>query len=240
MAMTEEGRLAEDGTISVLIVDDQEIIREAFGALIAQDPSITLVGALGDGVEAVEMTPRLKPDVVVMDFKMPRLNGVAAAKQIRAESPGIGIILLSAYDEPEQVQEFFRDDPEGKAYLLKHTLGTVDDLVRTIHDVAAGRTVLDPLVVDMLTSIAGAVEDSPLNDLTKRELEVLSLMAGASSNATIASALCIRRRTVEHHINGIYVKLGIGPESGQHARIHAVLAYLKAAGPSSPLPPVDR
>jgi len=232
--------MADNGTISVLIVDDQEIIREAFGALIARDPSITLVGALADGDEAVEMAPALKPDVVMMDVKMPRLDGVAAAKQIRAQSPHIGIILLSAFGEPEQVQEFFRDDPEGKAYLLKHTLGTPDDLVRTIHDVAAGRTVLDPLVVEMLRSIAGALEDSPLNDLTKREIEVLSLMAGASSNATIASALCIRRRTVEHHINNIYAKLGIGPENGQHARIHSVLAYLNAAGPSSPPPPVDR
>lgn len=232
--------MAEDRKISVLIVDDQEIIREAFGALLMQDPSITLVGSLGDGAEAVEMAPILKPDVIVMDVKMPRLDGVSAAKQIREQCPEIGIILLSAFDEPEQVQEFFIGDPGGKAYLLKHTLGSIDDLVRTIHDVAVGRTVLDPLVVEKLTSKAGAMGDTVLGDLTKRELEVLSLMAGANTNAAIANSLLIQPRTVEHHINSIYAKLGTGPEGDQHARIHAILAYLEAAGPSSASPSAYR
>ena len=233
MARTEEGRMAEDRKISVLIVDDQEIIREAFGALLVKDPSIKLVGTLGDGVEAGEMAPILKPDVIVMDVKMPRLDGISAAKQIREQFPEIGIILLSAFDEPEQVQRFFREDPEGKAYLLKHTLGSVDDLVRTLHDVAVGRTVLDPLVVEKLTSRVGAMEDTVLKDLTKRELEVLSLMASANTNAAIASTLYIQPRTVEHHINSIYAKLGTGPEGDQHARIRSILAYLNVAGPSS-------
>jgi DNA-binding NarL/FixJ family response regulator len=232
--------MADKDKMSVLIVDDQEIVREAFGALIAQDPTIALVGSLRDGVEAVEMAPRLNPDVILMDVKMPRLDGVAAAKQIRAKNPQIGIILLSAFDDPEQVQEFFRDEPEGKAYLLKHTLGSVNDLVRTIRDVYVGRTVLDPRVVEMLISRAGGMEETPLKDLSKRELEVLALMAGARTNAVIASTLYIQRRTVEHHINSIYAKLGTGPDSDQHARIHSVLAYLRAAGPSSTLPLVDR
>jgi DNA-binding NarL/FixJ family response regulator len=92
----------------------------------------------------------------------------------------------------------------------------------------------------MLTSRAGGMEETPLKDLTKRELEVLALMAGASTNAAIASTLYIQPRTVEHHINSIYAKLGTGPDGDQHAQIHSVLAYLRVAGPSSALPSVDR
>ena len=218
--------------IQVMIVDDQEVIREAFGMLLSNDPTVDLVGALGDGESAIKMVPVLKPDVVIMDVKMPGLNGIAAAQRIREESPEVGIILLSAYDDSEYIREFLKDDPRGKSYLLKHTLGTMDELIRTIHDVAAGRTVLDPIMVEKLTSQKGISENSPLKSLTRRELEVLALMAKACTNSTIASILYIQPRTVEHHINSIFSKLGIAPENGQHARVQAVLAYLKATGQS--------
>ena len=218
------------GQIKVLIVDDQEVIREAFGMLLSSDETVDLVGVLGDGDSAIQMVPVLKPDVVIMDVKMPGLNGIAAAQQIRQASPDVGIIMLSAYDDSEYIREFLKDDPRGKAYLLKHTLGTMDELIRTIHDVDSGRTVLDPIMVEKLTSQKGISENSPLKDLTRRELEVLSLMAKACTNGTIASILYIQPRTVEHHINSIFSKLSIAPENGQHARVQAVLAYLKATG----------
>ncbi len=222
----------ERSRIKVMIVDDQEVIREAFGMLLSAEPSVDLVGALADGESAIQMVPVLKPDVVIMDVKMPGLNGISAAQRIRELYPEVGIILLSAYDDSEYIREFLKDDPRGKSYLLKHTLGTMDELIRTIHDVAAGRTVLDPIMVEKLTSQKGISENSPLKDLTKRELEVLALMAKACTNSTIASILYIQPRTVEHHINSIFSKLGIAPESGQHARVQAVLAYLKATGQS--------
>ena len=222
----------ETSNIKVLIVDDQEVIREAFGMLLDSDESVDLVGVLGDGDSAVQMISVLKPDVVIMDVKMPGLNGIAAAQQIRESHPDVGIILLSAYDDSEYIREFLKDDPRGKSYLLKHTLGTMDELIRTIHDVASGRTVLDPIMVEKLTQQKGISENSPLKDLTRRELEVLSLMAKACTNSTIASILYIQPRTVEHHINSIFSKLGIAPENGQHARVQAVLAYLKATGQS--------
>jgi DNA-binding NarL/FixJ family response regulator len=216
--------------IKVMIVDDQEVIREAFGMLLSSDTTVDLVGVLSDGDSAVQMIPVLNPKVVIMDVKMPGLNGIAAAQQIREIYPYVGIILLSAYDDSEYIREFLRDDPRGKSYLLKHTLGTMDELIRTIHDVASGRTVLDPIMVEKLTSQKGISENSPLKDLTRRELEVLSLMAKACTNSTIASILYIQPRTVEHHINSIFSKLSIAPENGQHARVQAVLAYLKATG----------
>ena len=218
--------------IDVVIVDDQEVIREAFGMLLASDPTVDLLGALSDGESAVKMVPVLKPDVVIMDVKMPGLNGVAAAQKIREGNPEVGIILLSSYDDSEHIREFLKDDPGGKSYLLKHTLGSMDELIRTIHDVAAGRTVLDPIMVEKLTTEKGLADNSPLKSLTRRELEVLSLMAKACTNSTIASILYIQPRTVEHHINSIFSKLGIASENGQHARVQAVLAYLRATGQS--------
>ena len=213
-----------------MIVDDQEVIREAFGMLLDSDSTVDLVGAFSGGEAAIQMIPALNPDVVVMDVKMPGLNGIAAAQRIREAHPEVGIILLSAYDDSEYIREFLKDDPRGKSYLLKHTLGTMDELIRTIHDVSAGRTVLDPIMVEKLTSQKGISENSPLKDLTRRELEVLSLMSKACTNSTIASIPYIQPRTVEHHINSIFSKLGISPENGQHARVQAVLGYLKATG----------
>jgi DNA-binding NarL/FixJ family response regulator len=176
------------------------------------------------------MVPVLKPDVVIMDVKMPGINGISAAQSIREVYPEVGVILLSAYDDSEYIREFLKDDPRGKSYLLKHTLGRMDELVRTIHDVAAGRTVLDPIMVEKLTSQKGISDNSPLRSLTRREIEVMALMAKACTNGTIASILFIQPRTVEHHINSIFSKLSIAPENGQHARVQAVLAYLKATG----------
>ena len=221
---------SEHASIKVMIVDDQEVIREAFGMLLSSDPTVDLVGALTDGESAIRMVPVLNPDVVIMDVKMPGLNGIVAAQRIRESHPEVGIILLSAYDDPEYIREFLKEDPRGKSYLLKHTLGTMEELSRTIHDVAAGRTVLDPIMVEKLTSQKGIAENSPLRTLTRRELEVLSLMAKACTNSTIASILYIQPRTVEHHINSIFSKLGISTENGQHARVQAVLGFLKATG----------
>ncbi len=220
----------ELGQIKVMIVDDQEVIREAFGMLLSSEPTVDLVGSFADGETAIQMVPVLNPNVVIMDVKMPGLNGIAAAQKIREGYPEVGIILLSAYDDSEYIREFLKDEPRGKSYLLKHTLGTINELIRTIHDVASGRTVLDPIMVEKLTSQKGISENSPLKDLTRRELEVISLMAKACTNSTIASILYIQPPTVEHHINSIFSKLGIAPETGQHARVQAVLAYLRATG----------
>ncbi|MBM3934370.1 MAG: response regulator transcription factor [SAR202 cluster bacterium] len=222
----------EQEKIKVAIVDDQEVIREAFGMLISHAPSVDLVGAFSDGEEAINVIPVLRPNVVIMDVKMPKINGIIAAQKIREKTPSIGIMLFSAYEESEYIRKFLKDDPKGKACLLKHTLGSLDELIRTIHDVASGRTVLDPIMVERLTQHRGISDSSPLKDLTKRELEVLALVAKACTNQTIASILYIQPRTVEHHINSIFSKLGISPENGQHARVQAVLAYLKATGQS--------
>ena len=216
--------------VKVLIVDDQEIIREMLAMTVSAHPGMALVGTLPDGDSAVKSVKELRPDVIIMDVMMPGLNGIAAARRIREDFPEAGIILLTAYEDSRFVREFLKDDPRGKSYLLKHTLGTIDELIRTIQDVDAGRTVLDPIMVEKLTSDNGVPDGSPLKTLTRREFEVLSLMSKACTNSTIASILYIQPRTVEHHINSIFSKLHVVPEEGQHARVQAVLSYLNTFG----------
>ena len=218
--------------IKVIFVDDQEVFRESFRMLLSNEPTVDLVGTLATGESAVMMVPVLRPDVVIMDVKMTGLDGITAAQRIRDIYPEVGIIMFTAYSDSRHIWEFLRDDPRGKAYLLKSTLGTFDELVRTIHDVDAGRTVFDPTMIGRLGSHRENRGNMLLGSLTKRELEVLSLVATACTNTTIASILFIHPRTVQHHINGIFNKLGLGtgPETGQQPRLQAVLAYLEATG----------
>ena len=217
---------------SVVMVDDQEFIREAFSRLLAIDATVNLIGVFSSGEEALDMIPVLKPDVASLDAKMPRVDGIQVSKRIREKYPDIGIILLTGYEDTEIIREFLKDDPRGKAFLLKHTLSTLAELIRTIHDVAVGRTVLDPIIVEKLTEQQSDPKGIFLQELTKREQEVLSLIAKAYTNNTIANILHIQPRTVEHHINSIFGKLGIASENRQHARVQAVLEYQKATGES--------
>ena len=134
------------------------------------------------------------------------------------------------HDRAEYMKEFLKDDSAGKAYLLKTTLNSTRDLVRTIQDVAVGRTVLDPAMVSKLTTSTNVRMGSELKGLTNRELQVLALMAKAHSNRSIAEILYIQPRTVEHHISSILSKLGFNADGEYHGRVHAVLTYLDATG----------
>ena len=162
----------------------------------------------------------------MMDLALPRINGIEAARRIRETVPGTGVIILSAHDRAEYMKEFLKEDSAGKAYLLKESLNSTRDLVRTIQDVAVGRTVLDPVMVSKLTSSPNVQINSSLKGLTSRELQVLSHMAQANSNRSIAEALYIQPRTVEHHISSILAKLGFNANGELHGRVHAVLTYL--------------
>ena len=146
---------------------------------------------------------------------------------MREWDPDVGVILLSAYVDYASIRDFLGDDRRGKSYLLKNTLGATDELVRTVHAVAAGDAVLDPLIEDGLASQDDG-SNQALDTLTTRELEVLELMAEACTNNSTASNLSIQPRTVEHHISSIFSKLGLALDMGQHPRVHAVLAYLSA------------
>lgn len=215
---------------SVIIADDHELLRESLTLILGREPSIDIVGAVSDGHALVKAVATLRPAVVMMDLALPRINGIEAARLIREAVPGTGVIILSAHDRAEYMKEFLKEDSAGKAYLLKESLNSTRDLVRTIQDVAVGRTVLDPIMVSKLTSSPNVQINSSLKGLTSRELQVLSHMAQANSNRSIAEALYIQPRTVEHHISSILAKLGFNANGELHGRVHAVLTYLDATG----------
>ena len=215
---------------SVLIADSQELTRESLTVLLNRDPSLEVVATVADGKSAVSVARSLRPRVAILDVGLPRVDGLQAARQIRIDTPGTGIVMLSGNDRAEYLREFMKDDSSGKAFLLKSALNSIGELVRTIEDVCMGRTVLDPSMVSKLTTAGVAKVGGSLSVLSRREVQVLSLMAEAYSNRAIAQALFIQPRTVEHHISSILAKLGFTASGDRHGRVHAVLTYLDSTG----------
>lgn len=214
----------------VLIADGHELMRESLNLLLGREDSIEVVGAVADGLSAIALAAERRPDVVILDIGLPKANGIEVSNKIREFRPETGIILISSHDRAEYMKEFLKDDSAGKAYLLKTSLNSTRDLVRTIQDVMVGRTVLDPAMVSKLTTSTNVRVGSELKGLTNRELQVLALMAKAHSNRAIAEILFIQPRTVEHHISSILAKLGFNADGEYHGRVHAVLTYLDATG----------
>jgi len=214
-------------SIRILVADDQAIFREAYVQILDSEEDMEVVAAVPDGKKAVEEAKKLEPAVALLDIDMPRMNGIDAARKIRSILPNTGIVLLSHYADRQYVEAFLGNrDTIGKAYLLKTTLNDSSELIRAIEVVARGGAMLAPEILNELTQLITA--DSPLNDLTKREKQVLELMAQGYTNTMIARNLNITDRTVESHTNNIYNKLHL-TEGEQHSpRVMAVLIYLEA------------
>ena len=206
-------------TIRVLIADDQALVRTGFRMIVDAEDDLQVVGEAADGVEAVELAHQTSPDVVLMDIRMPRLDGVAATRQL----PGTKILILTTFDLDEYVIEALRAGASG--FLLKDT--PPEDLVEAIRVVAAGDALLAPSVtrrlLDRFASVLPATDSAPppgVGDLTDRELDVLRLMARGLSNAEIASELYVGETTVKTHVGRVLMKLGV------RDRVQAVvLAY---------------
>ena len=195
--------------IRVLICDDQAIARHGLQMILASAPDLKVVGQAQDGQEAVELTAQLAPDVVLMDLKMPRLNGVQATRRIRSQSPDTQVLVLTTYDADEWVFNAIRAGANG--YILKDT--PPDQLLSAIRDAAAGKTPVDPAVAGKLFK---RVADKPVpqtdalvEPLSDRELEIVQLMAGGLTNAEIGAALFLSEGTIRNYISTILGKLGV-------------------------------
>ena len=199
----------ETEVIRVLLVDDHRILREGVRALLADEPSIVVVGEARDGLEAVEEVEALLPNVVVMDLLMPRMSGLEATGIIREKHPEVRVLILSMYDDDEYVQQVIQAGASG--YVLKGV--TADDLVLAINEVHRGSSFLYPaiaakLIEDYVRRVRGDEEAGDTEEpLTPREREVLKLIARGSTNLDVARTLSVSKKTVESHRANIMRKL---------------------------------
>ena len=209
----------------VVIADDDVLLREGLAALL-REGGYDVVGQAGDGAALVELVRRERPDVAVVDIRMPPTNtteGLEAARTIREELPDVAILVLSAYIEVEHAMELLGAG-RSMGYVLKTRVGDVDELTDTLGRIISGGSVVDPALVEELVR-ARRVRD-PLEGLTPRERDVLALMAEGRSNAGIARLLWITDGTVEKHVKSIFVKLQLPDAPDDHRRVLAVIAFL--------------
>jgi DNA-binding NarL/FixJ family response regulator len=212
--------------IRIVLADDAVLLREALAAALAAS-GFDVVGQADDVPGLLALVERERPDLAVVDVRMPPTNtteGLEAARRIRADHPTVAILVLSQYVETRYAVDLIRDDPAGVGYLLKQRVMKLDDLSDAVRRVAAGGSVIDPEVVARL--LGRRRTHSPLDELTPREREILGLMAEGRSNAAIAERLTLDLRTVEGHVRAIFSKLGLEPTTEDHRRVMAVLAYL--------------
>ncbi len=216
--------------VRVVFAEDNFLVREGTAALLQTSDEVQLVGTAVDLDGLLEAVETHRPDAVLTDIRMPPTNtteGIDAAKQIRAEHPDIGVVVLSQYAEEDYAYQLLRDGAAGLGYLLKERVSNLEELVRALTEVAKGGSVLDPKVVEALMTAKDRMAHSPLAQLTEREREVLSHMAQGENNAAIAKSLFLTERAVEKHINSLFHKLGLTEEPDVHRRVMAVLAFLR-------------
>jgi DNA-binding NarL/FixJ family response regulator len=195
--------------IKLLICDDQYVVREGLKAIFETDPSLLVVGTAADGAEALDLIPQLQPDLVLMDLKMPIMNGVQATRHIRQKYPDIKILVLTTYDADEWVFDAIRSGAAG--YLLKDTRR--EALIAAIQDTMKGKTPVDSAVAGKL--FAQVVQGTPgpqstlIDTLTEREKDIFRLLGAGLSNADIAARLYLSEGTVRNYISSILDKLGV-------------------------------
>lgn len=195
--------------MKVIICDDQDIVRDGLELLLKLEADIEIVGIASDGAEAVEMAVREKPDLVLMDLKMPVMNGVDATREIKAKCPGVKVLVLTTYGTDDWVSDAIRAGASG--YLLKDA--PREGVLSAIRGTVEGKTYLDPSVAGKILGELSSTKKKPATSitskLTQREIEVLQLLAKGLSNDDIAKQLFLSEGTVRNHIGTIVAKLGV-------------------------------
>jgi DNA-binding NarL/FixJ family response regulator len=198
-------------TVRVLLVDDQALFREALGVLLDVAEGVEVVGEAGDGAEALAKAAELRPDVVLMDLRMPVLDGIAATRRLRVEQPEVRVLALTTFDDDEEVFAALRAGAVG--YLLKDVGST--RLVEALHAAARGESVLQPSVAAKVVARIASLPDDPgpprqqplVTPLSERELAVVRLLAQGRSNREIAGELFLAEGTVKNHVTNVLTKL---------------------------------
>jgi DNA-binding NarL/FixJ family response regulator len=209
----------------VVIADDDVLLREGLASLLDRS-GFDVVGQAGDGVELVNLVRSSNPELAIIDIRMPpghATEGLEAARTIREELPDTAIVLLSAHVEVEEAMELLAGG-ERLGYLLKSRVTDVGEFIDTIRTVVAGGSAVDPSMVQEL--VKARRRRDPLDALSRREREVLALMAEGASNAGIAARIFVSEGTVEKHVRSILMKLQLPESETEHRRVLAVLRFL--------------
>jgi DNA-binding NarL/FixJ family response regulator len=195
--------------IRVLIADDQRVVRDGLTMLVGLIEGVEVIGTAADGIEAVERAEREQPDVVLMDLRMPGMDGAEATHQIRATLPDTQVLVLTTYADDQSLFPALQAGARG--YMTKDA--SAEEIEQAIRALAAGQTHLDPAIQQRLVAAVLDAQPSPganalADDLTRREAEVLKLIAAGLSNTEIAAALVVSNATVKTHVNHIFSKTG--------------------------------
>jgi DNA-binding NarL/FixJ family response regulator len=213
----------------IALGEDSLIVREGLCQLLAVDPEIEVVAAVGDQLSLRQACEEQRPDVVLTDIRMPPTHtdeGIQLAAELRESHPEIGVVILSQFADPSYALALLDHGSDRRAYLLKERVHNRAELMSAIRAVASGGSMIDPKFVEALVAARSRVEQSPLNELTARELEVLAEIAQGKSNTAIAEALFLTKRAVEKHINAIFWKLGLAEGTDVSRRVKAALMFL--------------
>jgi DNA-binding NarL/FixJ family response regulator len=219
--------------VRVVIADDSVLLREGLARVLSEN-GFEVVRQVGDANGLLHAVATERPDLAVVDVRMPPSytdEGTQAALELRERYPELRILVLSQVVEARHALRLFRDTPEGFGYLLKDRVVDIDDFLDAVQRVGKGGTAIDPEVVSQL--LGRRSEDDPLAELTPREREVLGLMAEGRTNRAICTKLFLSPKTVESHVNAIFLKLGLLPAPDDHRRVLAVLTYLRRPGGSA-------
>jgi NarL family two-component system response regulator LiaR len=195
--------------MKIIVCDDQAVVRDGLEMLLSLEKDIEVVGTAQDGAEALELVARNPPDLVLMDLKMPGMNGIEATRRVRAEFPAVKVLVLTTYDDDEWVFDAIRAGASG--YLLKDT--PREEVVKAVRGTVEGRTFIDPAIAGKLVGQVASRQTQPsslLGDkLTERETDVLRLLAKGLNNADIAAQLHLSEGTVRNHVSAILEKLNV-------------------------------
>jgi DNA-binding NarL/FixJ family response regulator len=215
--------------IRVVLAEDHYLVREGLRRLLETRAELEVAAACDDLDSLLAAVEAERPDVVLTDIRMPPDSadeGIQAAARFRETNPHVGVVVLSEYVNPTYLLALLEGGSARRGYLLKERVKDLDQLVAAIAAVAEGGSVIDPKVVEALVAANARGEESPLNQLTPRERDVLREMAEGKNNAAIAEALFLTERSVEKVIHSIFLKLGLTWETSVHKRVKAVILYL--------------
>jgi serine/threonine-protein kinase len=214
--------------VRVVIADDEALLRDGLARLL-EDAGVEVAGRCGDADALLRMVDARRPDVAIVDIRMPPDegdDGLVAAQEIRRRHPRTGVLVLSHHLDSRYAARLLEEVPERAGYLLKERVFHVTVLIDALRRIDEGECVIDPTIVSRL--VARKRERGPLDELTEREREVLALVAEGRSNTAIGEQLFLSRKTIETYVSQIFVKLGLHESPGDHRRVLAVLAFLRA------------